>query len=442
MAYNLVKASLKRVHPIKISYMIKLIKKEWTIFTLSSLFILVYFWGMPQVPFHPDESTHIYMSQDLAILFYDPLSLAMVPGQELTQDATYRALDAPLGRYLIGIGRFILKEPTSPSDWDWSANWQTNIDSGALPTPELLFASRLISTLLLPFTVILFYFSTRVVLPKVPSLIAAAYLGLHPLLLIHTRRAMSESVLLFGVVFFLWTLTKEKRNPLLIGLALAVAVNSKLTALALLPVGIIAVCWSSKGKLNLKELLAKIAELTLVFLVISLLLNPFYWKNPIQALKVSFQTRQALTQQQVNDHLSGHQLNLPTKVLSTISHLYILPPTLEETGNYLSDTNSTALAYFSFPLHSWGRGLIFGSIFISLTLGGILIAIKRYPKTNKHQKIAAVFFLMTTIILFGAISFFIPLPWQRYVVPLLPFTAVWIGYSLLPLNEYIDQGRA
>jgi hypothetical protein len=253
---------------------------------------------------------------------------------------------------------------------------------------------------------------------------------------------MSESVLLFGVVFFLWTLTREKRNPWLIGFALAVAINSKLTALALLPVGIIAVCWSSKGKLSLKELLAKIAELTLVILVISLLLNPFYWKYPIQALEVSFQTRQVLTQQQVNDHLSGHQLNLPSKVLSTVSQLYILPPILEETGNYLADTNSTALVYFSSPLHSWGRGLIFGSIFISLSLSGFLIAINRYPKTNKHQKTAGLFFLMTTIILFGAISFYIPLPWQRYLVPLLPFTALWIGYSLLPLSDVIDQDRA
>ena len=420
----------------------KLFKKEWIIFLLSSVFILVYFWGMPKVPFHPDESTHIYMSQDLAILFNEPLSLAMVPGQELTPEATYRALDAPLARYLIGIGRFILNEPASASDWNWSANWQTNVDSGAMPTPELLFASRLISTLLLPFTVLLFYFSTRVIFPKIPSLIAAVYLGVHPLLLLHTRRAMSESVLLFGVVFFLWTITKEKRNPWLIGLALAVAINAKHTALVLLPVGIIAVCWSPKGKLRLKELLTRITELTLVFLVISILLNPFYWKNPIQSLKVSYQTRQALTQQQVNDHLSGDQLNLPAKALSTISHLYIIPPTLEEVGNYLADTYSTALEYFSSPLHSWGRGLIFGSILISLTLSGFLIAIKRLSKTNKRQKIAVLFYLMTTITLFGGISFIIPIPWQRYVVPLLPLNAFWIGYSLVPLSEVFNQSRS
>ena len=42
---------------------------------LLGLLTIYYFGGLAQVPFHPDESTQIYMSSDFDQLLSDPLSL-------------------------------------------------------------------------------------------------------------------------------------------------------------------------------------------------------------------------------------------------------------------------------------------------------------------------------------------------------------------------------
>jgi len=141
------------------------------------------------------------------------------------------------------------------------------------------------TTLLVPFSLFLLYCSLKKLFPQKTSLIAVIILGLHPLLLLHARRAMAESALLFGVVFFLWATSQENRKPALIGVALAVAINAKQTAIALLPVGIIAVCWLPIYNRNLRKMLTRIAKLLSVFLIATFLLNPFIGNTQSRQLK-------------------------------------------------------------------------------------------------------------------------------------------------------------
>ena len=89
--------------------MINRFKKDWVIHILCLFLTLFYLWGMNLVPFHPDESTQIFMSQDPFDFIKDPLSLSYSPDTELTSKMTYRAIDMPLTRYLIGFARLCNK---------------------------------------------------------------------------------------------------------------------------------------------------------------------------------------------------------------------------------------------------------------------------------------------------------------------------------------------
>ena len=59
-------------------------------------FVALYLSRLAAVPFHPDESTQLYMSRDFdtLVLQRDPAALAWTPDQPLTPEARYRLLDA------------------------------------------------------------------------------------------------------------------------------------------------------------------------------------------------------------------------------------------------------------------------------------------------------------------------------------------------------------
>ena len=417
--------------------MINKLKKEWVIHLLCLFLTLFYLWGMNLVPFHPDESTQIFMSQDPFDFIKDPLSLSYSPDAELTSKMTYRAIDMPLTRYLIGFARFVTNSPGLQSDWDWSLTWEQNLKIGAYPSQSLLKTARFIPTLLIPISIYLFYFSIRKILPKTPALIAVLFLGLNPLILLHGRRAMAESALLFGITLFLWSVTRDRIKPILVGIAIAIAFNAKQTGIFLIPAGIIAVCTLPDEEQNLKDMLARIAVVMAVFFIITLLLNPYYWKSPFSAIIFGNQTRAQLLDLQLMDHLGGSSPNILRQALNLISNVFMLPPAVSEIDNYLDPLTRQIQVYRDILPHSWGRDLIGGSLQITIFLSGFYVLSKRYSSHSKAIKNNLILLLITTFSLTLGILIFLPLPWQRYFIPLIPLVAFWFGYGFLPLSEAI-----
>jgi len=417
--------------------MINELKKEWIIHVIFLFLTLFYLWGMDFVPFHPDESTQIFMSEDSFDFIKDPFSLSYSPDSDLSSKIIYRAIDMPLTRYLIGFARFITNSPGLQSDWDWALTWKQNLKTGAFPSQSLLKTARIIPTLLIPLSIYLFYFSIRKILPKPPALIAVIFLGLNPLILLHGRRAMAESALLFGITLFLWSVTRDRIKSVLIGVAIAIAFNAKQTGIFLIPAGIIAVCVLPDEDQNLKNMLGRIAVIMAVFMTITLLLNPYYWKAPFSAIIFGFQTRAHLLDLQLIDHLGGYSPNIFRQVLNLISNVFILPPAVSEIDNYLGPLTRQIQVYREILPHSWGRNLIGGSIQLTIFLSGFYVFSRRYSSHSKAIKSNLILILITTLSLVIGILFFLPLPWQRYFIPLIPLVAFWFGYGLLPLSEAI-----
>ena len=425
----------------------KKIKENWIFILLLATLTVFYSYGIFLVPFHPDESTHIYMSQDLEILSSRPLSLSWEPGLPFSNEIMLRSLGAPLSKYLIGFGRLLTDTPRLSADWIWSLSWNENVAAGAYPSARLLVTSRAITTSLLIISLIFLYATIKKNFTITTSLLAVIFLGLNPLFLLHGRRAMNEALVLMGVCFFLWALSRENIRPWLIGLALATAFNAKQSAIALLPIGIIAVCRPFKIRSKPNIIVKRLAVFSLFFLALTYLLNPFFWKYPLQASQYSFKITSELQANQLKDYYpspdDGKKQTLPYRTLALFSNLFLTSPSTAEVANYINEIEDQEETYFSFPLHPLGRSFLIASILIVLTLSGFIIGIRSIITHNESTPPATSLLLLATILQFFFILFFLPLPWQRYIVPLLPFTSIWAAIGLEPmiqgLNQYLSK---
>ena len=207
------------------------------ILVITALYLLT----VGAVPFHPDEATQIFMSSDIESVFTQPASLfySQTPADALRQN--YRLLDAPLSRWLIGVGRSITGQSALTADWDWSKSWQQNEAAGALPADDLLWVSRVSVAWLLSLTLFLGYRTGRVLGGEVMGWLMIVLISINALVLLHARRAMAESALLFIVTWFMHTLVKKETHPLLLVLPAALAVNAKQTAAGLVIIALLAV---------------------------------------------------------------------------------------------------------------------------------------------------------------------------------------------------------
>ena len=221
---------------------IKFIKSNFKIILIFSLILLgslMYFKDILLVPFHPDEATQIFMSSDIdliasghmADLFYNDFP-------EDIDKQRYRLLDAPYTRYAIGITRVIFRQPQLDKDWDWSKTWQQNQE--ALPVNSLLLISRLSVASLFPITLILLYFLWKGLFNQKIAILGTVLFLSNSVILIHTRRAMSESGLLFFLGLSLLAIFKlPKKYLFLSAIPVALGINCKLSLLPLILIAII-----------------------------------------------------------------------------------------------------------------------------------------------------------------------------------------------------------
>lgn len=389
------------------------------------------------VPFHPDESSQIFMSEDLNRLFTNPLSMAWTPSQPSTDAFRMRKIDAPLTRYVIGLGLIVAESDPNQNNWDWGMSWKENIKEGALPTQRTLTASRAAVTMLLPFSLTFIYLFLIRVSNKMTALIGVLLMGIHPIVLLHARRAMAEGPILFGVSFFIWSLSIHEDDPWILGLAIAIAYNAKQSTAALLLAGIIAVSWEPITNKNLSKLIKNALYYLGIFMIVTLILNPILWKFPLRAFISGWQTRIDFTRQQVQTIQAQAPERIlhtfPERILSMINNLYLNHPSIADVGNYLAVTQRAKEFYFQIPFTTFGRGMIWGSLFITLTLGGMYRILPKLFSPLDHDTKPFLFLFLSTLFLGGSLLIAIPLTWQRYMIPLLPFVTIWIALGLNPL---------
>ena len=409
------------------------------ILVITALYLLT----VGAVPFHPDEATQIFMSSDVEGLFAQPASLfySQTPADPLRQN--YRLLDAPLSRWLIGAGRFITGQPALNADWDWSKSWQQNETAGALPSASLLLVSRVSVAWLFALTLYLGYRTGIVMGGTALGWLMIVFVFFNALVLLHTRRTMAESALLFTVTWFSYALAKKEPRPLLLVLPAALAVNAKQTAAGLVIIALLAV-WLYSSGVPWRKRLSHVLQGALLVLLVSYALNPVAWKNPAAAVRAALAARSDLaTRQTETIRTVSPELLMQSpvqRVAGWLVYLYISEPAVADVANYIDDTRASEQAYFSNPLHNLLRGIGGGILMLLLSLSGFLYAAHTAVK-EPSRRAPLLLLLLASLTCFLALALLIPLPFQRYTILLVPFSTLWTAFFLNGLFKRLHKNR-
>jgi len=405
----------------------------------------IYLTGILAVPFHPDESTQIFMSGDFELFSQKPSALFWQanPTDEIRQ--RYRLLDPPLTRIWIGFARWVTGQPAMPADWDWSKTWQDNSAAGALPDPGLLQTARLAIGLFFPLTLFFAFRAGKSLGGDLTGWIAMFLTLGNALILLHTRRAMAEGALVIGVFFSLWALTAWRKRLWLSAIPLALAFNAKYSAAPLVLAGIVAIlCMSGEKPLPIRQRLIRLAGFLALFGGITLLLNPFLWAHPFQALSAAVTARTDFMAAQSADYFSTDTPLAPSTLLQSLlamtAQLFFTPPASAEVGNYLPQTQIFIDRYLANPLHSLlrsfaGGGLQLGLVILGLVavIRGVLSRVKFSQKQNLTLFLFAVFLEFIFMLATTNVAF------QRYYLVLVPMV---ILTSSLGINSLVSIFRS
>lgn len=404
------------------------------------LLTLFHVLGVASVPFHPDETSLLYQSRDLEIWLTHPWDLAYQPGGLSDDPQDYRALNAPLPKYILGVGRRLAGfGPEAVSvDWDWTLSWTANVDAGALPDNRLLAGARTASSLLICLTLLCIYGIGVEIGGRWAALLAVVLAGTNALVLLHARRAMAEGTLLVAVSAAIWGITQASHRPWAAGVLAALAFAAKQSAAPLALVGLAAAVWP-KAQNGLDARWKRGGRFLLACLALTAILQPFFWAHPVGAARAMLDARRNLLASQI-DTLRAVA---PEKILDSpaertaamLGEVFIIPPQLSEAGNYLAATAAQDSAYLAHPLDVLGRGFLAGGLMLALTLIGLIFSLWPAGASDGNQHMARRWLAVAGLAEAGALLWATPLPFQRYYLPLVPFVCLWASLGVAGLGR-------
>jgi 4-amino-4-deoxy-L-arabinose transferase-like glycosyltransferase len=376
------------------------------------------------------------MSSDIERFLAQPQDLFWDSDNETDIRQRYHELDAPLTRYLIGIGRLITKQPALPSDWNWAGTWIENSNAGALPNDKLLNISRFSVAFLFPFSLLMMYYIGKSIGNNFIAWSSVLLFSGNSFVLLHSRRAMAESVLLFTIILFLFLIIVLRDKPWALSISSALAFNAKQSAVVFFILGLIAIFWPAKNSPTKKNISKNFGIYILIFLITTLILNPFLWSDPIKAAMAALEARSDLVNRQVTtiDNLDTNKYldSIPKRVTSLIAQVYFTPPATADVGNYLENTALVDNRYLNNFFHHIFSGFVAGGVLLFLTLFGFFLTLMKIIRSRsnfiKNRKSVLVFIGSTLQVC--TILLMIPISFQRYYAPLIPFTILWISFGL------------
>lgn len=393
--------------------------------------------------FHGDEAMYLSMSRDYATVFLDGdlAALRVEPPYYMDSDAQLRLLNGSVQRYAAGFlwhlaGATADDLPTRPG-WNWGADYDANLAAGHVPKPTVLAAGRLASSIFFALSIVVLFALAWQFGGRLPAYVASALYAVNPILLLNGRRAMQEgSMLLFGLLVVLVAVHMSKRRferqsiPLALWAALivtaALALVSKHSAIVF--VG------SAFGWIFLTEVLRRPSQplLTILklggagLLVVALViaLSPALWSDPRARFADLLQNRAFLLDIQITaDPLAP--TTIPQRIQQIITEPFMSPLQHFEVAGwatYAPITDDVA-RYRASPFSGIQFGTIVGGLLMLLVLIGSFFSLRR------SWRAGVLVWLGVTV----ASLLVNPLPWQRYVLPLIPVYTLLAGIGLAGL---------
>ncbi|MBZ0297337.1 MAG: glycosyltransferase family 39 protein [Anaerolineae bacterium] len=403
-----------------------------------ALYILA---GTPLVPFHPDESTQIFMSHDYAYQFIErdlsKIRYSDPPQRDTEQEL--RLLNGTINKYLIGLAWHLngFNADDLNEQWDWGADWDYNLRAGHLPALDLLHVARWPSALLLAAGVIVIFALGWQLGGRPVAYFASLYYALNPALLLNGRRAMMEgSQIFFALLVVLagvWFVRRYSwRAVLLLGVAAGFALASKhTTVFTVAPV--FAICIVLILARRQTRPLGKLFAAGVIGLAIFYALNPAWWGNPISRATTVLELRQDLLTTQTEvfghyEHIVDQSAGFARQTLMNLTQYY-------EVSGWDALIGDQIAHYESSPWHGVSiGGSVIGGLVMLLLVGFGLLALWRH----RHRQVVSGRWLIGGWAL--AVSVFTlvltPLEWQRYYVPVYPALGLLAALGLAHVIGY------
>ena len=339
----------------------------------------------------------------------------------------------PLPRYIIGLGRWLggFREADLNLPWEFDKDSQTNIAAGRMPSPELLWWSRLPMVILAATSIFIGF----VLLKKITGrLTGYIWIGLSLMSVYYPRtliRAMGDSALLVFtagtlIISYLLLQNSDSRKAnragrsyiyfFLLGIAIGLAESSKLNGLSAIMAGFGFVLLTALRMKQTRTLKIRFALVSILILVFSsqltfVALNPFLWKNPLDRTLTMFNSRIFEMSVQTNDFPGSR---------------------IQGFGQHVSVLTKRIFESYS-SLHF--EGAIWINIILFL-IGFSYLAVKavQYCKNDNSNPGALV--ILAIGLATSLPSLFTPLDWDRYYIFPIYFStmAITIGIWFLALS--------
>jgi len=261
------------------------------------------------------------------------------------------------------------------------------------------------------------------------------------LFLLHGRRAMMEGAMFFGLSFALWATLNADRRPSLAGAAAAIALSAKHSLLPMLALAAIGAFWTTGRGPDAKVRLANLGKLVLAAALTFTVLNPFFWTHPIAAgvevveQRAGLAAAQLQTQQAADFAAMQLPMSVSDRLAAFLGQVFFSEPQFSEAANYRAEISSQIIQYSGVPGHNWLRGWLAGGALFGLTLFGVASAAASLRRLNQDARRITLLLVTGTLGMGLVLAVGIPFPFQRYYLPLLPFTSLWSAHAVIELSS-------
>ena len=161
--------------------------------TVLCIFIVA---GIRLVPFHGDEATYIWMSQDYDYIvnYRNPRAVLFNPEQDLDGKSIVRLSIGSILSFSIGFMRDLINSNIPVNGyWHWGLSYEENVAQGYMPDSQHLMMARACSAIMGALGVVFFFLAVRLLLhSRLAAWIATLALATQGDLLANFRRAMQE----------------------------------------------------------------------------------------------------------------------------------------------------------------------------------------------------------------------------------------------------------
>lgn len=381
--------------------------------------------GVPLTPFHGDEATLIYGTNDYFDQFVErDMERVMNLRDDDPLDSDLRLLDGRIQTYLGGFAYHLIGGTKAGLNkpWMWGGvSSAENINNGHVPTHDLLMAQRYAMALLTALSIPVAYGIGAHVGGPIGGLLMATLIAVSPNLILNGRRAMMEApLLLFSLLAVLSALeiaARLRRNAprvglfiILLGVSTGMAVAAKHNAvLSVLPLFAALALWF--GLRRRWRYFAALVAAGLLSVAIYFILSPAWWSSPMGALREMLDLREnLLTHQRAS--FGGYE-NFSDQLKGIVKYGILERPQYaevdywEEVAPFIADYEASP---FILPP---ALNLLRAGITVLLALVGVYVLARRRDLVTWVAGLWIGFTLVTIFVL-------TPLPWARYYLPALP----------------------